>query len=152
MAIAPIISNFDYIDLIDACQATFGNNLRRCSMKPIACFVFAICLTMKCTSVALADETRVEDVNLPGASLSQEVTYHPSKEEYEHVRVDTLERLKAGHSSALVNPRNGPWKRVETTAKIGFEYKGVGTSSGRKLLRQISAAEDALFEFDKTKR
>ena len=120
-------------------------------MKPTVCLVLAILVTMKGISFALADETRVESVNLPGASLSQEVTYHPSKNEYEHVRIDTLERLKAGDSTALVNPRNGPWKRVETTATIGFEYKGVGTSSGRKLLRQISAAEEALFEFDKMK-
>ena len=33
-------------------------------------------------------------------------------------------------------------------AKIGLEYKGIGADSGRKLLRKVSAAEDALFSFE----
>jgi hypothetical protein len=83
--------------------------------------------------------------------MEQEVTYSPSKAEYENTRDQTLIRLRAGDNSAMVNPRNGPWMRVETTAKIGFELKGVGLAEGRKNLRQISAAEEALFRFQESK-
>lgn len=113
---------------------------------------FALMLSLLVASLfncrALADETFVGSVNLPGASLDQEITYHPSKAEYERVRDEVLARLKNKDPSARVNPADGPWMRVETTAKIGLEYKGVGSSTGRKNLRQISAAEEALFKFE----
>jgi hypothetical protein len=97
--------------------------------------------------VCLAEETIVSSVDLPGASMDQEVTYSPTKAEYERVRDETLARLRAGDNSAMVNPHNGPWMRVETTAKIGFEFKGIGVAQGRKHLRQISAAEEALYKY-----
>jgi hypothetical protein len=96
-----------------------------------------------------AQQTFVESVHLPGASLDQEVTYYPTKDEYLKTRDAILTRLKSGDKTAFVNDKNGPWKRVETTAKIGVEVKGVGVSQGRKNLRQISAAEDALYEFER---
>lgn len=100
---------------------------------------------------AFADEILVESVNLPGASMDQDVTYHPSKSEYERARDDVLSRLKQGDATARVNPADGPWMRVETTAKIGIEYKGAGSTSGRKHVRQISAAEEALYTFEGAK-
>ncbi|MBY5453932.1 hypothetical protein HFO91_30605 [Rhizobium leguminosarum] len=109
--------------------------------------VCSICL-YACINTARADEKVVTAVNLPGASLDQEVTYHPSKAEYEAARDEVLKRLKAGDNTAFVNPADGPWMIVETTATIGLEYKGVGASQGRKHLRQVSAAEDALYLFN----
>jgi hypothetical protein len=100
---------------------------------------------------ASADETLVESINLPGASVDQNVTYHPSKTEYEQARDGVLTRLRQGDATARVNPADGPWMRVVTTAKIGFEYRGVGSASGRKHVRQISSAEEALYIFEGTK-
>lgn len=98
---------------------------------------------------AHGEETVVESIDLPGASMEQEVTYSTSKADYQSTRDAILERLKDGDPSAMVNPSDGPWMRVETTAKIGFEYHGVGLASGRKLLRQISAAEEALYLYER---
>ena len=95
-----------------------------------------------------AQEIYIEKVLLPGAGLDQEVTYYPTKADYEAARADILERLNKGDQTAMVNPTEGPWRRVETTATIGFSYKGVGTSSGRKYLRQMTAAEEALYLFE----
>ncbi|WP_298280507.1 hypothetical protein [uncultured Bradyrhizobium sp.] len=117
----------------------------------------AVLLKVALLSIALhptvtnAQQTYVESVNLPGASLEQEVTYYPSKGEYERARDGILVRLKAGDKTAFVNDKNGPWMRVETTAKLGFELKGVGVSQGRKNLRQVSAAEEALYQFEHPK-
>ena len=119
----------------------------------IAYSVRAVILSCACaaSSLVFAAETVVRSVNLPGASMDQEVTYHPTMSEYVRARDDILERLKNGDASAMRNPTDGPWMRVETTAKIGFAYKGVGTSSGRKNYRQITAAEDALYRFQSSK-
>jgi hypothetical protein len=114
--------------------------------------VFSLGISLCGTTISIADETLVRSLDLPGASMEQEVTYAPSKAEYERVRDDTLARLQAGDKTAMVNPSNGPWMRVETTAKIGFEIKGVGMAEGRKHLRQISAAEEALFRYQEQKK
>src|SRR4051794_26304491 len=95
-------------------------------------FILLLAMTSLVSTIrpAGADETFVSSVDLPGATMDQEITYSPSKQEYERVRQDVLSRLKSGDPSARVNPSNGPWMRVETTAKIGLSYKGVGASSG----------------------
>ncbi|MGO6943429.1 hypothetical protein [Rhizobium johnstonii] len=95
-----------------------------------------------------AEEIVVDSVDLPGASLTQEVTYSTTKADYNQTRDDILSRMKSGDKSAFVN-NPSPWKRVETTATIGVAYKGVGASTGKKHLRQISASEEALFLFEK---
>lgn len=97
------------------------------------------------SDVVLADEVIVRSLNLPGTSLEQEVTYHPTRADYERVRDATLQRLRAGDPTASVNPVDGPWLRAETTARIGIEIRGVGVSEGRINYRQISAAEEALY-------
>lgn len=99
---------------------------------------------------ANAEEIVVERVDLPGASLNQEVTYSTTRNDYDAKRDSILKRLKAGDASAFVNEPD-PWKRVETTATIGIAFKGMGTSSGRKNIRQISASEEALYLFEKQK-
>jgi hypothetical protein len=114
--------------------------------------VVALIAGVAAISCALGEETLVSSVDLPGASLSQEITYSTSKADYDETRDRILARLQAGDRDALVNPRNGPWMRVETTATIGFEYKGVGSSQGRKNLRQISAAEEALYRYEASQR
>lgn len=80
--------------------------------------------------------------------MEQEITYHPTQSEYEASRDDVLKRLKEGDQSARVNPADGPWMIVGTTAKIGLELQGIGADKGRKHLRQISAAEEALYMFE----
>jgi hypothetical protein len=83
--------------------------------------------------------------------MDQEVTYSTSQADYESTRDAILKRMKNGDQTAFVNPSNGPWMRVETTAKIGIELKGIGVSQGRKNLRQITAAEEALFLYNEWK-
>jgi hypothetical protein len=111
----------------------------------------AVAVTLIFVPAANAAETVMDRISLPGASLEQEVTYHPSKREYVSTRNALLERMKRGDQSAFVNSRTGPWMVVSTTAMIGIEFRGVGASSGRKHLRQISAAEEALYIYDKWK-
>ena len=94
-------------------------------------------------------ETVVKRVWLPFASLETEVTYYPSKKVYEKLRDDTLARLRACDPTAFFNPAEGPWKHAETTAEVGIDVRGVGASTGRKLVREIPAAEDALEMFEK---
>lgn len=77
--------------------------------------------------------------------MEQEIIYSTTEKDYNNYRDEILARLRDGDQSAMVNPIDGPTKIVQTTAKIGFEIKGVGTSEGRKHLRRITAAEEALF-------
>lgn len=98
---------------------------------------------------AYSQETIVTRIDLPGASAEQEVTYYPSKSKYISTRDDIFQRLKAKDASAMVNPADGPWMRAETTATIGFSYRGVGVAQGRTNVRQITAAEEALYKFEK---
>ncbi|TPI59860.1 hypothetical protein FJ420_21315 [Mesorhizobium sp. B3-1-3] len=101
---------------------------------------------------AAAEERVVKSVNLLGiASMEQEVVYNTSEADYLKTRDDILERLKKGDPTAAMNPADGPWMQVETTAKIGFEIKDVGLAQGKKNLRQVSAAEEALSLYDKWK-
>ncbi|MBB3399715.1 hypothetical protein FHT71_006438 [Rhizobium sp. BK060] len=53
--------------------------------------------------VASGEETVVESVNLPGASLSQEVTYSTTRGDYNDVRDSVLDRMKKGDKSAFVS-------------------------------------------------
>lgn len=115
--------------------------------RPLSAALLFITTACLMNVTARSEETIVESINLPGASMEQEVTYSTTKLEYEAARDDRLKRLREGDETAFVNPREGPWMRVETTAKIGFEYQGVGAASGRKNVRQISAAEEALYRF-----
>lgn len=103
------------------------------------------------SSLSYAEEIVIRSVDLPGASADQEITYHPSLAEYERVRDEILARLRKREPSAMVNPSDGPWMRVETTAKIGFSYYGIGAASGKKKIRQITAAEEALYLFERKK-
>lgn len=107
----------------------------------LACIVF-------CSS-ALADETLVRTLTLPGAEADQTVVFHPSETEYNAARETRLRLLEAKDPSGCVNPQDGPWVQVETTAKIGFSIKGVGVLEGRTHLRQVSAADEALFLYEK---
>ncbi|RWB26417.1 hypothetical protein [Mesorhizobium sp.] len=101
---------------------------------------------------ANAEETVVKSVNLLGiASMDLEVVYNTSEADYLKTRDDILERLKGGDPTAAVNPADGPWMHVETIAKIGFEIKDVGLAQGKKHLRQVSAAEEALSLYEKWK-
>lgn len=81
--------------------------------------------------------------------MEQEITYHPSRNAYRSTRDSLLSRMRRGDTSAFVNLRAGPWMIVSTTAAIGFEVKGIGASTGRRYLRQISAAEEALYIFER---
>jgi hypothetical protein len=116
------------------------------SMKGIVVACGSICFLLAHT--ASADETIVRAATLPFASAEQEVTYHPSLREYERARDETLAKLRRGDASSYVNPKDGPWMLVQTTVEIGIEIKGIGSSEGRKNVRQISAAEEALYVFE----
>ena len=94
-------------------------------------------------------ETVFKRVWLPFASLETEVTYHPSEKAYEKLRDDTLARLRACDPAAFFNPADGPWKQAETTAELEIDLRVAGVSKGRTLVREISAAEDALELFEK---
>ena len=119
-------------------------------MKRSATKSYAICILMLCSSnLSFAEETVIRSIDLPGASLSQEVIYSSTMKDYEYERDKILEQLKSGKLNSMVNPRDGAWMRVETTATIGFSYQGAGSSKGRKNFRQISAAEEALYRFNK---
>ena len=98
---------------------------------------------------AQEQETVVKRVWLPFASLETEVTYHPSEKTYEKLRDDTLARLRACDPAAFFNPADGPRKRAETTAELDLDLRIAGVSTGRTLVREISAAEDALELFEK---
>ncbi len=80
-----------------------------------------------------------------------------SEAEYLEAREDKLDQLRQGNPEAMVNPADGPWMVAETTAMIGLEVDlgliglSLGTISameGRTNLRQIAAAEDALFRYE----
>lgn len=111
---------------------------------------YAVLVILMWSSCAVAEETVVESVNLPGASLTQEVTYSTTRDDYNKTRDDIPARMKKDDNSAFVN-KPDPWKHVETTATVGIEFKGFGTSSGKKNIRQISASEEALYLFEKQK-
>lgn len=102
-------------------------------------------------SPSVAEETVIASLSLPFASMEQEVTYSTSKADYDKVRDDTLARMKEGDASAFVNPSDGPWLRAETVAKIGIEVSGMGGAVGKKNVRQVTAAEAALYLYEKWK-
>ena len=94
-------------------------------------------------------ETVVKRVWLLFASLEEEVTYYPSEKAYEKLRDDTLARLRACDPAAFFNPADGPRKRAETTAELGIDLPIAGASTGRTLVREMVAAEEALELFEK---
>lgn len=98
---------------------------------------------------AFCEETVIRKLSLPFASIEQRVTYSTTESDYNHTRDQILMRLKAGVKSALVNPQDTPWLRAETTLTIGIAYEGYGIDKGRVRLRQVSAAEEALYLFEK---
>lgn len=85
-------------------------------------------------------------------SREEEVTYYPSEEAYEKLRDDTLDRLRACDPAALFNPADSPRKQAETTTEWNFDLKVGGISNGRRLVREIAAAEEALEMFEKEDR
>lgn len=82
------------------------------------------------------------------AGVEQTLTFHPSEEDYNSVRDETLKKLSAGEP--IVNLADGPWVQIETTATVGVEIEGIGSSSGRTSFRQITAIEDALYRFEES--
>lgn len=84
-----------------------------------------------------------------GVSREEEVTYYPSEEAYEKLRDDTLDRLRACDPAAFFNPGDGPRKQAETTTEWNFDLKVGGISNGRRLVREVVAAEEALEMFEK---
>lgn len=112
--------------------------------------VAAIIYTQLLIAAPAAEERIVRSLSLPFASLEQEVIYNPSRREYETARDDILARLKKGDNLARMNPASGPWLRAVTTARVGFEIRGVGATEGRTNYRQVSAAEEALYLFENT--
>jgi hypothetical protein len=109
----------------------------------------SVILTLTCVA-SFAEETLITSIDLPGASVSQQVTYNPSKAIYVSERDTVLRKLREGDNSARVNPVNGAWMRAETTATIGISYQGVGVAQGRVNVRQITAAEEALYRFQQS--
>lgn len=99
---------------------------------------------------AWADETVNLTISLPGAEADQVVIFHPSKDEYNAAREKRLRLLEEKDPTGCVNPQDGPWMQVQTTAKIGFSIKGVGVLEGKTHVRQVSAAEEALFMYEKS--
>lgn len=125
----------------------------RSLVAPIICLGFAIC-----PAQGFSEEIVVESISLPGASLEQEIIYHPSKKTYIAACEARIAALQKKDPEAYVNPIDGPWMIAETTAMVGFEigvdFKGlsvgsVKSMSGRKHLRRVTAAEDALYRFEK---
>lgn len=111
--------------------------------------MFALAMSVLMVNSAYAEETVVSKSSLPGVSMEQRITYSTTKADYEATRADVLRRLRKNDASAMLNPENGPWMRVETTAMIGIAIKGIGIEQGRVHLRQITAAEEALYLFEK---
>lgn len=106
---------------------------------------------------ALAEEIVNRSVGLPGASMEQKIIFNPSEAEYVAARDARLKALQAGDPAAMVNPIDGPWMIVETTAMIGFsvgvDFAGLSVGAieameGRTSLRRVTAAEEALFMFE----
>ena len=115
----------------------------------VATLVLAAVAGSAQTVHAQEQDTVVKRVWLPFASLETEVTYHPSEKAYEKARDDTLAGLRACDPAAFFNPVEGPWKQAETTGELGIDLGIVGASKARTLVREISAAEDALELFEK---
>lgn len=124
---------------------------RRFAINEVFC-VLSACFV---AAAAGAEEIVKERRTLPGASLEQEVRYSTSRADYNEVRDAWLARLRKGDASALQNPVDGPWKEVTTTAMIGIEIPipgvggGAGAASGRETLRRVTAAEEALFIYER---
>lgn len=84
-----------------------------------------------------------------GAAHEEDVTYYPNEDVYEKLRDDTLDRLRECESAAFFNPADGPWKHAKTTTEWDFDLKVGGIFKGRRLVREVSAAEEALEMFEK---
>ena len=96
-----------------------------------------------------AEEIVIGYGGLPGASIENEIYYSTSEDDYNDTLEEILDGLKDGDEDYLVNPADGPYRIVQTTAKVGISYRGVGFGKGRKHLRQVSAADEAFFKFEK---
>ena len=120
-------------------------------------FTLTLALMVISATATYSEEILNRSVSSPGASMEQKVIYHPSEAAYLEAREERLEALRDGDPSAMVNPSDGPWMIVETTAMVGMEigvdFPGLSVGSisameGRTHLRRITAAEDALFTFE----
>ena len=109
-------------------------------------------LALYCVSLvsvcAWAGETHVETRSLPGATLSVEATYSPTKKEFEAARDARLERMRNNDYSAFQNVEGDPTVTVKTTATVGISWRGVGLESGRSYTCTYTASEDALWMFE----
>lgn len=110
--------------------------------------LFASLLAASAPNLSFAEETVVRKAWLPFglADLEQTLIFHPDEATYNEERDEALRKLRAGET--LFNPADGAWVQIETTATVGVEIKGVGSSSGTTTYRQIGATEDALFRFE----
>lgn len=97
---------------------------------------------------ANAEETVVRTISLPGATIEREITFHPTEAAYLQALDARLRDLRAGKPGAYLNPADGPWMILQTTAKIGIEWHGFGYSEGQKDVRRVTAAEEALYRFE----
>ena len=112
------------------------------------CSALAISVVLG-SSICNAEEIVVRRGTLPGALMIQEIAYSSTEADYNGVRDEILARMKLGDLSAFQNPEGVPTKRVKTTATIGIIYKGVGAGEGKVHLRLITAAEEALYKYEK---
>jgi hypothetical protein len=96
----------------------------------------------------MADETIVQTISLPGASLNQKLTYSPSKAQFIKARDERLERMKKNDFSAFQSPMGDPTVTIETTATKGVAWRGVGLESGRTYSCTYTASDDALWMYE----
>lgn len=82
------------------------------------------------------------------ATADQEILYEPSEKAYKKAYTAKVADLRAGKASACVNDADGPWMHVETDAKVGLDVEGIGAMKGRKHVRQVSAADQAIFDLE----
>lgn len=115
-------------------------------------YVFTLLMFVFSYSAVLqAEETTVDEFNLPGASMRQEKTYEPSKEAFESAVKERMEKLDSGDPGAMVNRGDSPKVEIKTEFKTGLEFKGIGSSSGKIETRTLSADEMALEKHEQTK-
>lgn len=103
---------------------------------------------MVLTAAAVAEDAIVRSVNLPGASLSQELTYSPSRSAFQKSRDERLKRMRGGDYSAFRTPADDPTVVVKTTATKDIRWRGVGLEAGRTYTCTYRAAEDALWMYE----
>lgn len=110
--------------------------------------VALLLLTASAINSTEAAEVITRHVSLLGmATADQTIVFDPSESAYKAAYRKQFDLLKAGDASACAN--RGPWMQVVTDAQVGIEVKGIAALSGRQHVRQVSAAEEALFDLIK---